>query len=479
MSECRRLSIALLLLTLGTPTTVRAEPQNAPEPPSRFDLKAIDAHVGQQIADKGFVGLSLAIMRDGKIVFAKGYGNRSLDPAAAVEVDTPFAVGSITKQFACACILLLAEEGKLSVNDPVAKYYPNLTRAADITLYDLMNHVSGYPDYYPLDFVDRRMLKSLPVDRVIVEYAAGKLDFEPGKRWSYSNTGYMILGRVVEKVSGEAFGEFLERRILRPAGMTHSFFEPAKKVPGLANGYTSFALGNPEPATLEAEGWIYAAGGLYASASDLARWDLALSEGKILKPESFRLMTGTRTLKTGLTSNYGCGLVITQQDGETILRHGGAVSGFLAFNAFVPRTKSAVVLLANTDHVSPSSLHALILRLLLKDQSDHEGPAVPTIHGPSAKDAAIDFLHQMQSGSVNRGTLGDEFSWYLNEDRVKAGGARLKALGEPEKVEVLNTAERGGMEVARVRFTFKKTVVIGSLYRTPDAKIQQLLFYKE
>jgi CubicO group peptidase (beta-lactamase class C family) len=468
-----------LLLSLLIVGTGGAEPAKAPAPPTKFDLKAIDSYVAAQLPEKGFVGLSVAIMRDGKIIFAKGYGERSIEPPVPVEVDTPFAVGSITKQFACACILLLAEDGKLSVKDPVSKYFPQLTRAKDITLYDLMSHVSGYPDYYPLDFVDRRMLKSLPVDKVISEYAGTKLDFEPRTRWSYSNTGYMILGRVVEKVSGEPFAKLLERRILKPVGMTHSYFEPGRDVPGLARGYTSFALGKPELATLEAEGWIYTAGGLYASASDLTRWDLALVSGKVLKPESYQLMTTPRTLTNTKATSYGCGLGITQQDGETVLRHSGAVSGFLAYNSVIPRTKSAVVVFANTDYVSPSSIYQLIVGLLLKDEAEREGPAVPKINGPPAKEAATDFLHQMQSGSVDRSKLGEEFSWYLNDDRVKAGGARLKELGEPDKVEVLGTSERGGMEVARVRFTFKKAVVIGSLYRTPDGKIQQLLFYKE
>jgi CubicO group peptidase (beta-lactamase class C family) len=469
------LLLSLLLVGVGRADSAK----KAPAPPKKYDLEAIDSYIAGQLPEKGFVGLSVAILRDGKVVFAKGYGERSVEPPAPVEVDTPFAIGSITKQFACACVLLLAEDGKLSVHDPVSKYYPDLTRAKDITIYDLMSHVSGYPDYYPLDFVDRRMLKALAVDKVIAEYAGGKLDFEPKSRWSYSNTGYMILGRVVEKVSGESFGKFLEQRILKPVGMTHSYFEPGKDVPGLARGYTSFALGKPDLATLEADGWIYAAGGLYASASDLARWDLALVSGKVLKPESYRLMTTARTLTSGKATGYGCGVQVGLQDGETVVRHSGAVSGFLAFNAVIPRTKSAVVVLANTDHVSPGALYQMLVGLVLKDQSEREGPAVPTIHGPTAKEAAVDFLHQMQSGSVDRGKLGEEFSWYLNDERVKDGGARLKELGEPEKVEVLGTAERGGMEVARVRFTFKKAVVTGSLYRTPDGKIQQLLFYKE
>jgi CubicO group peptidase (beta-lactamase class C family) len=472
----RCLSVALLVLSFVGPN---AKTQGAAPAPQKYDLQAIDAYVADQIADKGFVGISIAIARNGEIILAKGYGKKCLEPADPVGVDTPFAVGSITKQFCCACILLLAEDGKLSVNDSVAKYYPNLTRARDITLHDLMNHVSGYPDYYPLDFVDRRMLKPLAVDGVIAEYAGGKLDFEPRSRWSYSNTGYMILGRVVEKASGQPFGKFLEERILRPVGMAHSYFEPGKNVSGLACGYTSFALGIPELATVEADGWIYAAGGLYASASDLARWDLALASSKVLKPESYRLMTTPRTLVNGKSTSYGCGLSIGQQEGETVLRHGGAVSGFLAYNTCIPRTKSAVVVLANTDHVSPSTINTTIVNLLLKDLANTDGPAVPVIHGAPAKEAALAFLHQMQAGQVDRNNLGDEFNWYLNEDRIRSGGARLQALGEPQKVEVLATAERGGMEVARIRFTFKNAVVVGSLYRKPDGKIQQLLFYKE
>src|SRR4030042_2034367 len=135
-----------------------------------------------------------------------------LQPVPAAVSDgqtTPCAIGSITKQFTCACILKLAEAGNLAVDDKVAKYYPGLTRAGDITILDLMNHVSGYPDYYPLDFVDRRMLKEIPPDELIQIYAGGKLDFEAGTQYFYRNTGFVILGRVVEKTSGPPFGKFL------------------------------------------------------------------------------------------------------------------------------------------------------------------------------------------------------------------------------------------------------------------------------
>ena len=161
------------------------------------------------------------------------------------------------------------------------------------------------------------------------------------------------------------------------------------------------------------------------------------------------------------------------------MRHTGGVSGFIANNAVAPRTKSAVVLLSNADHVAMGALHGTIFGLLLKDQAEREGSNVPKVQGPSPKDAALDFLHQMQAGRVDRDKLGEEFSIYLSDERVKAGAARLKPLGEPEKIEAGSISERGGMEVAQIRVTFKTAILGGLLYRTPDGKIQQLLFNKE
>ena len=449
---------------------------NADEPKrSRvLDTKSLDEYLAKQIADKGFVGLSVAIMENGKVTFAKGYGKSSLKNDTPVSADTLFAAGSITKQFACACVLLLAEDGKLSVHDKVAKYYPNLTRAKDISPYDLMTHVSGYPDYYPLDFVDRRMEKTIALDKLIQEYAGGKLDFEPGTRWSYSNTGYIILGRVVEKVSGKPFDQFLRERILKPVGMTHTSFEP-KASKAIAQGYTSFALGKPEEAVREADGWIHAAGGLYTTPSDLAKWDLALMQEKLLNPESYKTMIAPRKLADGRVRNYACGLGVVQRDGETVIRHSGAVSGFLAFNAMMPRTKSAVVLMVNCDHLDAGALNTEIVNRLFKAQADEQ--EIPKIKGPTPKEAALDLLRQMQAGEMKRDNLGEEFNHFLTKERVAGAKERLKALGEPDKVEVENTAERGGMEVAVIRFTFKDKKVKGSLYRTPDGKIQQFLLY--
>jgi D-alanyl-D-alanine carboxypeptidase len=463
-----------VLLSLASSSLAPGQSSGPVELPSRFEVGAVDAYVADVVERKGLTGLSLAIVKDGKIVLAKGYGKRLLETGAPVEPETPFAAGSVTKQFACSCILLLAEDGKLSVDDKVSKYFPELTRAGDITLYQLMTHTSGYADYYPLDFVDRRLSKPIAVDSAIKEYAGGKLDFDPGTRWSYSNTGYIILGRVVEKVSGQPFGEFLRKRIFLPIGMEHSSFEPTGPDPNRASGYLPFALGPPEPATPEANGWLYAAGGLWASAPDLARWDIALMEGRVLKPESMRLMTSPVPLSDGRVKDYGCGMNIRRDGGLTILSHGGAVSGFRATNILVPLPRSAVVVLINDEQSDPAIAQAVV-GLLIKAETPVD---LPKIAGPPAKEAALEFFHQMQAGELDRSKLGEEFSVYLTDERVKSASPRLKALGEPTKVEVLSTSERGGMEVASIRLTFKSEVLKGLLYRSTDGKIQQLLFEK-
>lgn len=451
-----------------------------PEPvvlPKTFDPAGIDAYMAAQVRDKGFIGLSLTLVRDGRVILNKAYGKAWLPDGPAVTPDTPFAIGSVTKQFACACIFLLAQDGKLSVRDPVSKYYPELSRAGDVTLYDLMSHASGYPDYYPLDFLDRRMRKPIAPDELIRQYAGGKMDFSPGSRWSYSNTGYIILGRVVEKVSGEPFGKFLERRIFQPLTMSHSLYEPAAEAKGLSRGHTSFALGGAESAPPEAPGWLGAAGGIFATAGDLARWDLGLMEGRVLKPDSLKLMTTPRELSSGKIADYGCGLSVGRRNGETVWSHSGAVSGFHAYNAMIPRTRSAVILLSNAEHMDDGALHRELLALLLRDEAKRD-ETVPVVAGPPVKDVVRSFFREMQSGRVNRAQLGEEFNLFLSDARLKASAPRLKQLGEPESVEVDNVTERGGMESSRSRLIFKSGPVGVNMFRSPDGKIQQFLLSK-
>jgi D-alanyl-D-alanine carboxypeptidase len=462
---------------------------------AQLDRAAIHDQLAAALKARGLVGLSAAVVENGEVVFADGLGVKSLATGQPVAADTMFAIGSITKQFTSACVLLLAEDGKLAVTDKVAKYYPGLTRAADITLLDLMNHVSGYPDYYPLDFVDRPMAQATPSDEIIRRFGSKALDFEPGSRYSYSNTGYLILGRVVEKVSGKSYGEFLAARILKPLGLAHTAYEPDPESPACARGHETFWLGEPEVVPLEGKGWVAAAGALFSTPADLAAWDLALVGGKVLKPESFKLMTSPRRLNDGSFSNYGCGLVIVDRNGVTVLTHNGAVNGFMAQNLVIPSTRSAAVLFSNLSSGSDvaavwNPLAALVLPKAApappkpapaaKDKPAPPAPpkGVPAIAGPPAADEVQAFVKALQQGRVDRTKLGEEFDFFLKESYIAPAAERLKAYGEPTGAVVESIGERGGMEVTTTRITFKAGSLRVLMYRTPDGKIQQIFIQK-
>jgi D-alanyl-D-alanine carboxypeptidase len=450
-----------------------AAPTPAPTPPSTFDVAAIDEYITRQMAPRGFVGLSVAIVKDGVLVLEKGYGQSEV-PDVPVQADTPFLVASITKQFVSAVVLQLAAEKKLSVDDKVAKYFPDLTRAKDITLYDLMTHVSGYRDDYPLFFVDREMSRPITPDETITRYAKQPLDFEPRTRFSYSSTGYKILGRVIEKVTGKPLGAVLGERFLRPLGMAHSSYVATEATaPDLAKGYTSFALGPAESATPEAPGWWFGASGLYAPAGDIARWDLALMSGKVLAPEAYKLFTTPRRLTDGRTTGYGCGIFSSVRGGEQILQHDGMDSGFAGLSYMLPRTRSAVVILSNRDDAPPWDLVTEIVGLL---NAEHH-PSVK-VEGASTIDVAKEVFAAFQAGRIERGRFGDDFNFFLTDAKLQAASSRLHALGAPTQVDVEFKGERGGMEQANLRFTFGVTKFRAIMLRSVDGKVQQFLIYK-
>jgi CubicO group peptidase (beta-lactamase class C family) len=464
----------LVLVSTSFAQTVPTKPGGAIK---AVESAAIDEYLTAKVKETGTVGLSVAVYREGLPVISKVYGVTSVNGGSPLRTDIAFAIGSITKQFTCAAIFLLNEEGKLFYRDNVSKYYPNLTRANDINLYDLMTHCSGYRDYYPLDFIDRRMMKPIMPDTLIQQYCSAKLDFEPGTRWSYSNTGYIILGRVIEKASDEQLGKYMERHILKPLRMDHSFFEPAADSPNVARGHTSVLLGPAENVPLESPQWLHAAGGLFCTANDLAKWDLALMSGRFLKSDSFNTMITPRELKDGRLQNYGCGLAVLRRDGELVLSHGGAVSGFHAYNTMIPRTKSIVIVLCNDELADVGAIHNDLVALLLREQGKRED-TVPKVQGVGAKEAAIALFKQMQTGAVDRGQIGEEFNVYLTDSRLRDAAPRLKEYGEPTSVEVQGLRERGNLEACTVRFTFKNGVINANMFRSTDGKVQQFLLGK-
>jgi CubicO group peptidase (beta-lactamase class C family) len=282
------------------------------------------------------------------------------------------------------------------------------------------------------------------------------------------------LGRIVEKVSGVSFSEFLSRRILKPLGMDHTAYEPGAADQRLARGYTTFTLSDPELSAPEARGWIGAAGGIFSTPSDLALWDLALIGGKVLKPESFEMMTRPRQLNDGKLTEYGCGLGVRMQSGRQILAHNGAVSGFVAYNATVPSTRSALIVMCNQDG-GYGAVPGQLLSLLLKEPV----PNVPKVTGPTAAEMIRKLFTSYQKGRVNRADLGEDFNLYLTEEKLAGAAKRLRGYGGLRNVEILTANERGGMEVTTARLNFRKGTLKTLMYRRPDGKVEQFFVYPE
>jgi CubicO group peptidase (beta-lactamase class C family) len=315
------------------------------------------------------------------------------------------------------------------------------------------------------------------------EYATMPLDFDPGTRWSYSNTGYTILGRVLERAGGKPLGVMLEERIFRPLGMRQTVYEPAP-AERRATGYLSWALGEMEPAPPEGRGWIGAPGGIWSTAADLARWDLALMRPGFLSPASREVLFGERMLRDGTPTGYAGGLAVAQNGGRTVFQHGGATSGFSATNVFIPADSAAVVILSNTDqNLSAAPLGRLVspprsTTAAAPAPARRQTPMTPpTPRGPGAVAMATSFFNDLQRGRVDRRTLSDDYRAFLTPERVRQASRTLAPLGEVTGAELLGLSERGGMQVARVRLRAGTRTVNTLMYRRPDGVLEQYLLW--
>jgi CubicO group peptidase (beta-lactamase class C family) len=234
--------LATLVLVFSCMKAI-AQSQLPADTQRKIDKVATDA-----LAKTGVPSTSVAVVKDGQIVYLHAYGNARLDPETAAKTEMRYSIGSVSKQFTAAAILLLEEQGKLSLDDKVGKFVPSLTRADEVTIRQLLSHTSGYQDYWPQDYVMPMMLQPTTAEKILDVWGHKPLDFEPGTKWQYSNTNYVIAGVIVEKVSGEPLLQFLQQKIFAPLNM-NSVADTDKTKLGDTDptGYLRYALGPPRP----------------------------------------------------------------------------------------------------------------------------------------------------------------------------------------------------------------------------------------
>jgi CubicO group peptidase (beta-lactamase class C family) len=267
------------------------------------------ATVSRVLSKSGAPSASVAVVRDGRIVFERAYGLAQIEPPMPATPRMRYAIGSISKQFTATAVLLLSEEGKLSLDDKVEKWLPDLTRANEVTVRQLLSMTAGYQDDWPQDYMLPEMSRPTQPMHILGKWAQKPLDFEPGTKWQYSNTNYVAAGLIVEKVSGMRLVEFLHTRIFDPLHMDSVYDVDQKPLPeGDPQRYLRYALGPPRPAPKEAGGWIYAMGELAMTAHDLALWDISMIDQTIMRPDSYRIMSSEARLADGSGTGYGLGV---------------------------------------------------------------------------------------------------------------------------------------------------------------------------
>jgi CubicO group peptidase (beta-lactamase class C family) len=429
-------------------------------------------------------GTSIAIVRDDRIVYARGYGFRDLALHTPVDASTIFRFGSVSKQFAAVQTLMLVKAGRLSLSDPVATWYPNLTGAREIRLADILNQVTGYPDYYPLDYVDAEMSRPTSPDAIIREYATQALTAPPRSRWEYSNTNYTLVGRILERASGLPLGELYQRSIFGPLGMTRTFFdEPMRQVADRATGYDSYFSEPPHHDLVEASGWLNGAAGLAGTASDLARWDIALMRHTVLDTQQFAEMTHDRTLLHGrVDTGYGFGVFVYDVNGHRIVYHDGAVIGFGSANTMLPGDGLAVVVLANTYEAPVDALTAAILTIVMPSLTPkaHSRPRTPAPLTALRRQYVHLFrlyLGQLGNGSMPAAEMSDDFRLFMDARNRTLAGEGFARLGSIQAIDFGGAFHRGGLHGAYASVRFRSGTQYAFLYLTPANRIAELLLF--
>jgi CubicO group peptidase (beta-lactamase class C family) len=456
-----RLLGSILFSALIDPVT-QAQTVNAIDPSLRDRVDRIAAQVLEQT---GVPSASVAVVKGGKVVYAHAYGKARLEPPVQATPDMRYSIGSISKQFTAAAILLLQEQGKLSLDDAVGKYIPGLTRGNDVTIRQILSHTSGYQDYWPEDYLMTPMLRPETAEQIMDAWARKPLDFEPGTQWQYSNTNYVIAGAIVEKVSGRKLMDFLGEHIFRPLGMKSVWdSDEAKLTQADATAYYRHALGPLRVAPKEGRGWMFAMGELAMTAHDLALWDESLLAQSILKPESYKEMFTEVKLKNGKGTHYGLGVEVVERDGHRSIEHSGEVSGFVSDNEVLVDDGVAVAVLTNQDAVGAASSIA-----------DLAAPVVAGYPPTPAERQAIDIYRGLQQGHIDRSLLAPNLSDYFTAEAISDFQSSLAPLGEPLTFRQTRESLRGGMTFRAFEIVYPGKRLTLTTYTYPDGKLEQYL----
>ena len=314
-------------------------------------------------------GATVLIAKKGQIVYHKAFGMANLELGIALKPEHVFRIGSVTKQFTGAAIMQLVEQGKLSLQDDLTKFIPDYpTQGKKITVEHLLTHTSGIKSYTGMiEWTDEVRRKDFTVSALIDYFKNQPMDFEPGAKYEYNNSGYILLGFIIEKVSGKTYAEYVNEHFFKPLGMSNSYYgDLAPVIKNRVAGYSQADVaGTYTNAPYLSMTQPYAAGSLLSTVEDLYTWTKALHSGKVIKPESLKKMTTPYILPDGSNTHYGYGLQMGNLLGSPTVEHSGGINGFLSDLVYVPGEDVCVAILTNCDCEPPRDLTAKLAALTM------------------------------------------------------------------------------------------------------------------
>lgn len=435
-SLIRRAARIVVLLAALAATSAATSAAAAAEL-SAGEQAAIDQAVTKVLADTGLPSAQVAVVRGGELVFSRAYG-KAAEGIPVATPDLPYQIASNSKQFLAALLLMLRDEGKLSLDDKVSRFVPGISGGDRITIRQLLNHTSGLRDFWPQDYLFPAMTVPVQPRQIADRWASTALDFEPGSRWQYSNTGYVVAGLVAEKAGGAPLWTQFERRIFGPLHMKVLPLDSTNEA-GFPQGYHRNALGPVIVAQPPAKGWLWAAGELSMSAETLAKWDLARIDRKLMPARDWSEQETPTILSDGTNSDYGLGVSMGAEGGRRVIRHGGESVGFLSQNTVFPDSRAAIVVLTNADFSRAADE-------LTSDIADIVLPKTVTNNNEAARtdDARAEFL-ALAAGRFDAARFTDNAQSYFDARTRADYAASLKDLGAPTRFEPLGKPRlRGG-----------------------------------
>ena len=447
-------------LVCGMATSAQAQ---APRQP--LD-RAVDSIAKAVLAQTGVPSASVAVVTHGRIAYSQAYGAARLEPHRYATADMRYAIGSISKEITAGAMLLLQQEGKLSLDDPVGRYVPGLTLGNAVTIRQILSHTSGYQDFWPQDYVPPFMEHSITPQGILDHWAKQPLDFTPGSRWQYSNTNYTLAGLIVQQVSGMPFYQFVQQRILTPAGIGDAVDFDARG-PGAIEpvGYMRYGVGPLRASPSTGSGWMYGAGELALTARDVAKWDIAMITRSVLSPSSWHAMETTIVRTDGVSTGYGLGVDVGSMRGHRTIEHSGEVSGFTADNLVLPDDSAAVIVLTNQDAAPAAGAIAQAIAPLLIAVEDAQTTARTAL--------TRRIFDGLQHGSVDRSLFTADANAYFSAQALADFASTLAPLGTPLSFQQVSQQNRGGMleRVYIARFPNRSLRVW--TYEMPDGKLEQ------